>query len=434
MKILLDYFFPITAISPTPAASTAYLKQVCVVAKPKSGQEANVGQAFLCTSMTQVAARTDNTESQQLFDAGMSRVYILLMDDLDLDAALETYGSNFFTLLISTDFEEEDMIDAQAEGVATITSYANLVSGTADTLAVAGVTFTAQAGAATPGTATFQAATSNDITAASLAAQINAHATAGALVEATALAAVVTIKAKLAGWAGNDIAVVYVDNSSAGLTLSGLESGKLAGGAGIIAGSFKGVIGVSSSNTDFLEDQAVIENRCAFFVKSANGAKSMMFAFGSLLANTLSWSNQQYIAMPVADDVDELGEANALFDSKISFVISDDEFSNRLALFACGGKAITAPYIVRNLEIDLQSRALTFISANQPTYSMTSAALLEDELQSKVIDALYIQKQLLTAGVVEILLEEDNFVASGYIDIAEPKALWRIFGQIKQTL
>jgi hypothetical protein len=36
-KILLDYLFPITAIEPTPAASTAFLKQVLVVAKPKDG-------------------------------------------------------------------------------------------------------------------------------------------------------------------------------------------------------------------------------------------------------------------------------------------------------------------------------------------------------------------------------------------------------------
>ena len=36
-KILLDYFFPITAISPTPQASTAFLKQVLAVVKPKVG-------------------------------------------------------------------------------------------------------------------------------------------------------------------------------------------------------------------------------------------------------------------------------------------------------------------------------------------------------------------------------------------------------------
>ena len=88
MKILLDYFFPITAITPTPSASTGFLKQVCLVCKPKTGQEGNVGTIYSCTSMALVAARTDNTNAQQLFNAGMSRVYILLADDLDLETVM----------------------------------------------------------------------------------------------------------------------------------------------------------------------------------------------------------------------------------------------------------------------------------------------------------------------------------------------------------
>lgn len=124
----------------------------------------------------------------------------------------------------------------RATGTVTITSYANLVSGTDDALAVAGVSFVAQAGAATPGQATFQAATSNDATATSLAAQINAHATSGALVRAYATGAAVLIYAITGGAAGNDIAVAYTDNdTNVGLTLSGLSGGKLSGGSDDIA-------------------------------------------------------------------------------------------------------------------------------------------------------------------------------------------------------
>jgi len=115
-----------------------------------------------------------------------------------------------------------------AVGTVTISSYANLVSGTDDSVTVGATVFTAQAGAATPGQATFQAATSNDATATSLAAQINAHATAGALVEAVANGAVVTIKAKGNTSAGNDIALAYTDNdTNVGASVSGatLEGG-----------------------------------------------------------------------------------------------------------------------------------------------------------------------------------------------------------------
>lgn len=433
MNILLDYFFPITAISPTPAASTAFLKQACVVAKPKSGQEGNVGTITLCTSMSAVSALTDNVDAQQLFNAGMNRVYVLLADDLDLADFLEGHESDFFTLLISSDFDSDDVEADQAEGAFTVSSYANLVSGTPDTVTVAGVAFTAQSGAATLGTATFRAATSNDATATSLAAQINAHATTSALVVATAQGAVVTVQAKLAGSAGNDITASYTDNdTNVGGSWAGLSGGKLAGGDGIFLGEFTGVTGIASDDDEFLAEQAAIENRCAFHVDDANGAKNMFYAFGKLLANSLNWLNQQYITMPVADDVETLGAANALFDDKISFVINDSEFGSRLSLLACGGKAIVAPYIVRNLELDLQSKALSYISGNQPNYTKRAAALLEDELQ-KVVNS-YIERQWIEAGVIEVKLEQENFVASGYINISEPKAMWRIFGEIRQTL
>lgn len=109
-----------------------------------------------------------------------------------------------------------------ATGNVTITSYANLVSGTDDSLTIAGTVFTAQSGAATPGTGTFQAATSNAVTAASLATQINEHATAGALVKARAIGAVVHITAIQGGTAGNAFGLVYTDNdTNVGATVSG---------------------------------------------------------------------------------------------------------------------------------------------------------------------------------------------------------------------
>lgn len=109
-----------------------------------------------------------------------------------------------------------------AEGYFTVTSYANLVSGTDDSVAVAGQTFTAQTGSVTPGAATFQAATSNSATATSLAAQINAHSTTSPLVIARAVGAKVLIKAKAGGVGGNAIALAYTDNdTNVGITKSG---------------------------------------------------------------------------------------------------------------------------------------------------------------------------------------------------------------------
>lgn len=434
MKILLDYVFPISVVASTPAASTAFLKQVLVIATPKSGQEGNVGTIYECTTMAQVAARTDNVNCQQLFDAGMSKVYLLLADDLDVAEDIEAGLGDFWTVLISDDFDDDDVEATAAEGTATISSYANLIETAADTITVAGVGFVAQAGAAVLGTATFRAATSNEATATSLAAQINGHAVVGAKVLAVADGAVVTITSKLTGDIGNTYSLTYTDGSPTTVGASVSGSGFLTGGDGLSLGAFDGVVGYASEDADYAAEFATAENRCGFFTSSANGAKNMFYAFGKLLSNLSNWANQQYISMPANDEVETLGDANSLFDDKVSFVIHDSEFGNRLGLFVAGGKAIAAPYIGKNLRVDLQSRTLSWIAANQPSYTLTNAALLEQRLQEDVINALYIQTQWIEAGVIEVTLEDDNFVATGSIDIAEPKALWRMFGQMSSTL
>lgn len=407
-KILLDYFFPITTIEPTPQASTAFLKQVCVVAKPNGGGSA--GSTTLCTSMAQVSAITDNTEAQQLFDAGMTRVYIMLSNDLNLVTQMASEASKFFTLLISSDFSKDDVEASYASIVkAELTFTAVEIGYPGNDISII-LADSATAGAETVSVASKQITVgieSGVSTAQQVKDAIDGNSEAAALI---------------------GVAIASGQESTA---QSAFAEDNLEGGDGLSAGIFPGVIGVSSDDDTYLATQAAIVNRCAFHSTTGNKAKNMFYAFGKLLSNSLSWMNQQFISMPVADDVDELGEANNLFDSKISFVISDDEFSNRLGLFCAGGKAIIAPYVKRNLEVDLQSAGLSYVSANQPGYTITEASLIEDELQ-KVVDS-YIEKQWIESGSAEIKLEQSNFVASGYFEVSEPNALWRIFGQITQT-
>lgn len=410
-KILLDYFFPITTIEPTQAASTAFLKQVCLVVSPASMVTTEVVTA--CTTMAQVAALTDNTEAQQLFDAGMSKVYILPMDDLDLTAALAAYGSDFFTVLISSDFDKDDVEASQAaltvNGDLTFTSVATGVDANDITITLAD---TATAGSETV-----------DVTGTDIVIGIEAGVSTATQIKA----------AFDAEEDATDLATCAIVSGQDSETQAAAAEANLAGGDGLAIGSFTGVVGISETDDDFLATQAAIANRCAFHTTASNKAKNMCYAFGKLLSNALAWRNQQYISMPVADDVETLGDANTLFDDNISFVITDDEYAYRLALLAAGGKAITAPYIKRNLELDLQSAALTYVSGNQPEYTLKHAALLEDELQ-KVIQEDYIDEGYIEAGTASVTLEEDNFVASGEFNISEPKALWRIFGEMRQTL
>jgi hypothetical protein len=421
MNILLDYFFPITAIEPTPEASTAFLKQVLVVVSP--GEGVTPGDITLCVSSAEVAALTDNTESTQLFNAGMSRVYVLPLDSLDdLADAIEGHESDFYTILISSDFADEDIGSIATPAVAASKKIQDILY-TAKATGTAGnsisVTYVDDGSA---GSETVDVSTS----------AITVHMEDGASTAQNIADAIV------ADVDANALVTVAVDagdesDVQAAASIVNLENGAAAISSDTLdVGGFTGVVGVSSDDDTFLADQAAISHRAAFHTTSTNKAKNMFYAFGKLLSNALDWLNQQYITMPVADDVETLGDANALFDDKINFVISDSEFGERLALFAAGGKAIVAPYITRNLELDMQSAALSYISGNQPAYSKKQAALLQDELQ-KVIDS-YILRGWLTAGTVEITLEDESFVAAGNINISEPKALWRIFGEMRQTL
>lgn len=421
-KILLDYVFPISVIESIPQASVAFLKQVALVCTPKSGQEGNVGNLYECTNMTAVAARTDNAEAQQLFNAGMSKVFILLADDLDLEAYLETHKNKFFTLLISSDFDDDDI--EVTEGSAAVA--ASLTKGD--------LTFTAKV----PGTA------GNDISIEFLdtvdAGEESATKTGDKITVniesgvSTAQQIKDAIDDSVSASEAISVAIAMGESATAQTAFAedDLENGAAATATGLLTGTFDGVVGVASDDTDFLEDQAVISKRNAFFKKVANGAKNMLYAFGKLLSNQVNWLNQQYIAMPFGDDVDELGEANSLFDKKISFVIEDDEFGKRLGLFAAGMKAIVAPYILKNLRIDLQSAALSWIGLNQPQYTIKEAALLEARLQEDVINS-YIARGWIASGTISISLQQDNFVASGSIEVPTPKALWKVVSEMTEA-
>lgn len=122
----------------------------------------------------------------------------------------------------------------RSTGVITVTNVSNLTTGTEDTLTVGSTVFTFKA--SSPGADEIEASGSTSNTATNIAAAINAHATAGLLVYAVASGAAVTLYSRVEGaGTGHDVALSYVDNSSAGLTLSGLSGGKLSGGSNTVS-------------------------------------------------------------------------------------------------------------------------------------------------------------------------------------------------------
>ncbi len=413
-KILLDYVFPISVVETIPSANTAWLKQACLVVKPNTAGSAQIGNIIACTSTSQIDALTDCPDGDELLAAGMSKVYVLPSLDLEIADAMADGAGDFFTVLVSSDFHS-----------------VSDVNGIKPTLHVGNLTFEASV----PGDdgelvqVAFLAGSALAVNVAS--ATIINVTLAGTTSTATQISAAVAASA-----AAMDLlsGAPAIDSGQGATVQTAHAAAPLDGGVNKLdLGGFTGVVGLTNADEDFLAVQAAISNRCAFYGLVVNKAKNMCHAFGKFLSAN-SWADQQYLAEPNDDDVALLGDALTLFNAGISFVITDDDFGTRLGLFAAGKKAIRAPYVVKNLQIDMQSAALSWIAANQPSYTKVEATLLETRLQVDVIEAQYIAtKQIESGSVVVSVVPGSNFTAKGEINIAEPKALWRVESTLTQS-
>ena len=209
-----------------------------------------------------------------------------------------------------------DLTDNHARGLITIASYANLLTGAADTITVGATVFTAQAGAATVGTGTFRAATSNTLTAESLAIQINGHATAGALVEAVADGETVRIRAKTGGTAGNSIALVYTNND--GNVGAAVSAATLAGGRALDEGEVDHNIKRLSINTLLSQSipAGIVSQGTEVSTITMSNAQSFDFKFNLatrtaiLLRLTITLSSNNQYTIPSTQTVGDLLYAN----------------------------------------------------------------------------------------------------------------------------
>lgn len=194
-------------------------------------------------------------------------------------------------------------------------------------------------------------------------------------------------------------------------------------------GDFAGVIGWTGSDREQVKNWGYGNSNVGFYDLDVNGSQNMYYAFGKLLSAN-NWKNQQYIEMPFGSGISSINQAELMFEDSISFVLTSEEYKNRLALFASNRRAIVAPYVYEELTLKLQSKALQYISLNQPNYTEAEASLLEDALQG-VVDG-YVEQGILTHGKIGVSLTDEQFVVQASINIPEPKALWRIKATMKQ--
>lgn len=185
------------------------------------------------------------------------------------------------------------------------------------------------------------------------------------------------------------------------------------------------VVGASFTNAHSAEAKTLAKTECGFVDNEGSG--SMFYAFGRLLSQT-GWTNLQYIVMPTASTsptVSDVGEAEALFNERVSFFLDDETLGRSLGFFAAGGKSIVDRYVRAQVSRDIQAAGINYLSLKRPNNTQVNRDFMTLELRGVFID--YENNGLLLEGsTLEITEGTENFVATGTFTMELPVALWRL--------
>jgi hypothetical protein len=190
-------------------------------------------------------------------------------------------------------------------------------------------------------------------------------------------------------------------------------------------GEFKGVGAANFGTQANAKTFAAKERKCGYSGTIGN----MFFAFGKILS-AAKWSDHQYTSLPDTDNVDALAVAENKFNDRVSFGITSQQYGTRLALLAAGGQSILAPYILEEVQIMLQSEFMRYMAVNTPKYTITDAKLVEQDLQTRVLDR-YIADGTISDGTITVTLAQDEFVGDGDIRVPRPRSWWRMNATIQ---
>ncbi|AUR91085.1 tail sheath protein [Vibrio phage 1.155.O._10N.222.55.B3] len=114
-QILLNFAVPFTEISGIGDVDTSYLRRAAIVVKPKSGEVEAITEVV---DKAELAALTDNKNGDAFFDGGLNKLYVIqtVAGDLSgVQAIIDANENSFFTLHISSDFADSDILAANIE-------------------------------------------------------------------------------------------------------------------------------------------------------------------------------------------------------------------------------------------------------------------------------------------------------------------------------
>lgn len=195
--------------------------------------------------------------------------------------------------------------------------------------------------------------------------------------------------------------------------------------------TYSGVVSAAFDDNASATAYTAQDKYCAFLDDSGSPRSyGMYYAFAKLLSGTF-WRDQQYVEVVSSNvyAVDSLGDANNLFNSRVSFYLDDEEFGKRLGFFAAGGDGITAPYIDEEIKRILQSSGTNYLALNQPKNITASRIRLQRRLNGEIgtyIEPPYQYLDDTVENSITVTESNERFVVNGSLSTKVAEPIWRL--------
>lgn len=232
----------------------------------------------------------------------------------------------------------------------------------------------------------------------------------------------------------DDLMVIDFDPTSY-FTLCHSSDYELVDAQNILFSDFQGVTVYATSDIEKAEE---LSQTYAVFYDENNAYTGAYEQLGYFLTQ-LYWRNNQYYVLdrsnPVST-VNTLGEADALFEKRISFYLNGSD-GPTLGFFGCAGGAITTTYLHKLIQLETQQAITSYIQVNEPNDTAVQRINIEETAMSvieKYEQYPYFYLDADKDNYIHILKSDDMYFVAGeaIVKVAEP--IWRAQILVREAL
>lgn len=159
--------------------------------------------------------------------------------------------------------------------------------------------------------------------------------------------------------------------------------------------------------------------------------------FGYFLTQVY-WRNNQYYVLSgdnPASTVTTLGEADSLFEKRISFYLEGNE-GPTLGFFGCANEAITKTYLNKLIQLETQQAITSYIQVNEPNDTAVQRVNIEEAAMSvieKYEQYPYFYLDADKDNYINILKSDEMYFVDGEAEIKIADPIWRAQISVKEA-